>query len=189
MKALVVGGTGSTGPCIINGLLKRGYEVTMLHRGLHETELPPEVEHLHADPHWMENLKEALEGRSFDLVVSLYGRLRLIAEAIKGRTPRLISAGGALAVYKGWLRVTDPHPWYHMEESPVPVKEDDDLSPPTFENISLEDLKKTWMAKSNGQCVFISAKKQDNIREMRELLYEKVKEIHSQRYPYNDYLY
>ncbi len=128
MKALVVGGTGSTGPCIINGLLKRGYEVTMLHRGLHETELPPEVEHLHADPHWMENLKEALEGRSFDLVVSIYGRLRLIAEAIKGRTPRLISAGGALAVYKGWLRVTEPHPWYHMEESPVPVKEDDDLA-------------------------------------------------------------
>ncbi len=69
------------------------------------------------------------------------------------------------------------------------MKEDDDLSPPTFENVSLEDLKKTWMAKSNGQCVFISAKKQDNIREMRELLYEKVKEIHSQRYPYNDYLY
>ena len=128
MKALVVGGTGSTGPCIIDGLLKRGYEVTMLHRGIHEIELPQEVEHLHADPHWPENLKEALEGKSFDLVVSIYGRLRLIAEAIKGRTPRLISVGGALAVYKGWLRVTETQPWYHMEESRVPVTEDDDLA-------------------------------------------------------------
>ncbi|MFC2080716.1 GTPase HflX [Bacteroidota bacterium] len=69
------------------------------------------------------------------------------------------------------------------------VKEEDDLTPPGFENLSLEDLKDTWMANSNGQCVFISAKKQDNIREMRELLYEKVKEIHSMRYPYNDFLY
>ncbi|MFC2115743.1 GTPase HflX [Bacteroidota bacterium] len=69
------------------------------------------------------------------------------------------------------------------------VKEEDDLTPSGFENLSLEDLKDTWMANSNGQCVFISAKKQDNIREMRELLYEKVKEIHSMRYPYNDFLY
>ena len=69
------------------------------------------------------------------------------------------------------------------------VKEEDDLSPPTTENMSLDDLKKTWMARSNGQCVFISARDQDNIQEMRELLYEKVKEIHSQRYPFNDYLY
>ncbi len=60
---------------------------------------------------------------------------------------------------------------------------------PTQENISLGDLKKTWMAQSNGQCVFISAKNLDNIKEIRGLLYEKVKEIHSKRYPYNDYLY
>ena len=46
MKALVIGGTGSTGPYIIDGLLNRGYEVTMLHRGVHEIELPEEVEHL-----------------------------------------------------------------------------------------------------------------------------------------------
>lgn len=128
MKALVVGGTGATGPFIIDGLLKRGYEVTMLHRGLHEAELPSEVKHLHADPHWMEGLKEALEGKGFDLVVAIYGRLRLIAEAIKGRTHRLISVGGALAVYKGWLRVTESVPWQRMEDSPVPVKEDDALA-------------------------------------------------------------
>ncbi len=69
------------------------------------------------------------------------------------------------------------------------LKEEDDLNPPTRENMSLEDLKKTWMAQSNGQCVFISAKNRENIQEIRSLLYEKVREIHSQRYPYDDFLY
>jgi GTP-binding protein HflX len=69
------------------------------------------------------------------------------------------------------------------------VKEEDDLSPDTRENISLDDLRKTWMAKSNGACVFISAKKLENIKEIRDLLYEKVKEIHAKRYPYDDFLY
>jgi GTP-binding protein HflX len=69
------------------------------------------------------------------------------------------------------------------------VKEEDDLSPETRENISLDDLKKTWIAKSNGACVFISAKKLENIKELRDLLYEKVKEIHAKRYPYDDFLY
>ncbi len=69
------------------------------------------------------------------------------------------------------------------------VKEEDDLSTPIPENMSLDDLKKTWMARSNGQCVFISATKMDNIQEVRDLLYEKVREIHVARYPYNDFLY
>jgi GTP-binding protein HflX len=69
------------------------------------------------------------------------------------------------------------------------VKEEDDLSPDTHENLSLDDLKKTWIAKSNGACVFISAKKLENINEIRDLLYEKVKKIHAKRYPYNDFLY
>ena len=69
------------------------------------------------------------------------------------------------------------------------VKEEDDLSPDTRENLSLDDLKKTWIAKSNGTCVFISAKKLENIKEIRDLLYEKVKKIHAKRYPYDDYLY
>ena len=69
------------------------------------------------------------------------------------------------------------------------VKEEDDLSPSTWENVNLDDLKKTWMAKSNDQCVFISARTMNNIKEMRDLLYQKVKEIHSTRYPYNDFLY
>jgi GTP-binding protein HflX len=69
------------------------------------------------------------------------------------------------------------------------VKEEDDLSPDTRENISLGDLKKTWMARSNGTCVFISAKNQENINEIRDLLYEKVKKIHAKRYPYDNFLY
>ena len=69
------------------------------------------------------------------------------------------------------------------------VKEEDDLSPDTRENLSLDDLKKTWIAKSHGACVFISAKKPENIKEIRDLLYEKVKKIHAKRYPYDDYLY
>jgi GTP-binding protein HflX len=69
------------------------------------------------------------------------------------------------------------------------VKEEDDLGPDTRENISLDDLKKTWIAKSNSACVFISARKLENIKELRDLLYEKVKEIHAKRYPYNDFLY
>ncbi len=69
------------------------------------------------------------------------------------------------------------------------VKEEDDLSPDTRENISMDDLKNTWIAKSSGACVFISARKLENIKELRDLLYEKVKEIHAKRYPYNDFLY
>ncbi len=68
-------------------------------------------------------------------------------------------------------------------------KEEDDLTPITKENISLEELEKTWMAKLNDNCIFISAKKKINIEEMRTLLYEKIKAIHIQRYPYNDFLF
>mgnify|MGYP006298323249 FL=1 len=68
-------------------------------------------------------------------------------------------------------------------------KEDDDLTPKTKENLTLEELRKSWMAKINTPCVFISAKNKQNIEEFREVLYEKVKEIHQVRYPYNDFLY
>ena len=128
MKALVVGGAGATGPLIIDGLLERGYEVTILHRGVHESGLHSELEHIHADPHWRENLQEALQGKSFDLAVAVYGRLRLVAETLIGRTSRLISVGGALPVYKGWMKITEANPWEHMEATPVPLEEDHPLS-------------------------------------------------------------
>ncbi len=63
-------------------------------------------------------------------------------------------------------------------------KEVDDLSPLTKENISLEQLKNTWMSNLNAQCVFISAANKQNIDEFKHLLYEEVKKIHSKRYPY-----
>jgi nucleoside-diphosphate-sugar epimerase len=98
MKALVVGGTGPSGPFLVNGLLKRGYDVTVLHGGQHEVEFDQPVEHIHADPHFDETLNPVLEGRTFDLAVATYGRIRLIAEAMKRKTSRLLSvSGGAYA--------------------------------------------------------------------------------------------
>ena len=68
-------------------------------------------------------------------------------------------------------------------------KEPDDLTPPTKENISLDELKKTWMAKLNDDCLFISAREKMNVDELRDTLYAKVRELHVQKYPYNDFLY
>ena len=67
-------------------------------------------------------------------------------------------------------------------------KDPDDLTPVRKENISLDDLKKTWMAKLNDDCIFVSAKNRDNIDEFRDVLYRKVRELHVQKYPYNDFL-
>lgn len=70
-------------------------------------------------------------------------------------------------------------------------QEEDDLLPPTRENISLDDLQRTWMAKlgETSKAVFISARNKTNIDELREILYERVKAIHIKRYPYNDFLF
>ena len=68
-------------------------------------------------------------------------------------------------------------------------KDEDDLTPVEKENYSLDDLKKTWMAGSESQCVFISARNKTNINELRKVLYEEVKKIHIKRYPYNSFLY
>lgn len=68
-------------------------------------------------------------------------------------------------------------------------KEEDDLTEITRENLSLDDLKKSWIGRLGDNCVFISAKKQINIDALRALLYQKAREIHTQRFPYNDFLY
>ena len=68
-------------------------------------------------------------------------------------------------------------------------KEEDDLTPMTKENISLDDLKKTWMSKMQENCIFISAKDKTNLEELKSLLYKRVKEIHVTRFPYNDFIY
>lgn len=68
-------------------------------------------------------------------------------------------------------------------------KDEDDLLPIQRENISLEELKATWISKLHDNCIFISAKEKINIENMKALLYEKVKTIHVERYPYNDFLF
>ena len=73
---------------------------------------------------------------------------------------------------------------YHWLE-----KESDDSTPETKENVTLEELKKTWMARLNDNCLFISAKEKENVDVFRTVLYKKVRELHVQKYPYNDFLY
>ena len=68
-------------------------------------------------------------------------------------------------------------------------KEPDDLTPPTKENVSLDELKRTWMAKLSSSPIFISAKNKENIEELRTQLYQMVRQLHVQKYPYNDFLY
>ena len=73
---------------------------------------------------------------------------------------------------------------YHWIE-----KEKDDLTPATKENIPLEELERTWMARLNDNCLFISVKTKCNIETFRKALYTHVRELHVQKYPYNDFLY
>ena len=68
-------------------------------------------------------------------------------------------------------------------------KDPDDLTPPTRENVSLAELERTWMAKLSDGCIFISARRQQNIDGLKDLLYRRVSQIHVQKYPYNDFLY
>ena len=68
-------------------------------------------------------------------------------------------------------------------------KEEDDLTPKTKENVSLDELMQTWMAKMHDSCIFISARERDNIDELKTLMYNRVRELHVQKYPYNDFLY
>jgi GTP-binding protein HflX len=68
-------------------------------------------------------------------------------------------------------------------------KDEDDLSPIKRENISLEELKKTWMSKMQDNCIFISAREKQNVDELKELMYNKIKALHIERYPYNDFLF
>ncbi|MBQ0095760.1 MAG: GTPase HflX [Bacteroidetes bacterium] len=76
---------------------------------------------------------------------------------------------------------TDAYTWIE--------KEADDLTPMTRENITMEELQRTWMGRLNGECLFVSALKKTGLEEMRKTLYDRVKQLHVQKYPYNDFLY
>ena len=119
-RTLVIGGTGPTGLPIVRGLVERGHAVTILHRGLHEhDETPAAVEHLHADPYDEASLADALDGRTFDVTLAMYGRLRRIAKLLAGRTGQFLSVGGVPA-YRGWM-----NPWlFDPPGLPVPTAED-----------------------------------------------------------------
>lgn len=89
----------------------------------------------------------------------------------------------------------------HKEEKPMIIvfnkidafsfvpKEEDDLTPRTRENVSLDELKNTWMNRLQDNCIFISAKEKTNVDELKTKLYSRVREIHTTRFPYNDFLY
>ncbi len=68
-------------------------------------------------------------------------------------------------------------------------KEEDDLTPPTRENISLDELRRSWIARANTPCIFISARERQGIDRLRSDLYGMVREIHAGRYPFNNFLY
>ena len=68
-------------------------------------------------------------------------------------------------------------------------KPEDDLTVMHFENYSLEHWKKTWMAKTSYPTLFISATEKENIEELRKTIYEEVKKLHIQRFPYNNFLF
>ena len=76
---------------------------------------------------------------------------------------------------------TDAYTWIE--------KEANDLTPATRENITMEELQRTWMGRLNGECLFVSALKKTGIENMRKVLYDRVKQLHVQKYPYNDFLY
>jgi nucleoside-diphosphate-sugar epimerase len=119
-RALVIGGTGPTGIPIVRGLVDAGHDVTILHRGQHEhAETPAQVRHLHHDPYDEADLRTALDGETFDLVIAMYGRLRTIARLTAGTVGRFVSVGGVPA-YRGWM-----NPWlYEPPGLPVPIRED-----------------------------------------------------------------
>lgn len=119
-RVLVIGGTGPTGGPIVRGLLDRGHEVTLFHRGLHEDpEFEHRVAHLHRDPYDPAAVAEVFAEHRFDVTLAMYGRLRVIAEAAVGATGRFYSVGGVPAVL-GWM-----NPFLHVPHGvPVPVDED-----------------------------------------------------------------
>jgi nucleoside-diphosphate-sugar epimerase len=118
MRVLVVGGTGPTGPHVVRGLLVRDHQVTVFHRGVHEQADLPDVEHLHGDPHFRESIDQTLGARTFDVVIAMYGRVKLLATALTGRCEQFVSISG-VPVYSGYfpragtqlpIPVTEAHP-------------------------------------------------------------------------------
>ena len=116
----MIGGTGPSGIPIVRRLVAHGHDVTILHRGTHERpETPPDLLHIHADPYDEVSLRGALAGGTWDVVVAMYGRLRMVADATREHCDHFVSVGGVPA-YHGWTNA-----WLHEPAGlPVPVRED-----------------------------------------------------------------
>ncbi len=122
-SALLIGGTGPTGPPIARGLEERGFEVIVLHSGNHEVPEVAHFRHLHGDVFSEDGLRAVLGEETFDVAIASYGRLRSIADVLTGRTGRLMSIGG-VPVYRGFF-----DPAIHRPPGlPVPTREDADLA-------------------------------------------------------------
>lgn len=124
-RALVVGGTGPSGPYLLHGLLERGFDVTMFHTGRHEPEDLPDVAHLHGNPYDADSIAQTLGDARWDVVVATYGRVRHIAAHVAGKTDQFVSVSGT-PIYKGFVSpgVLDP------PGLAVHVDEDFELVPP-----------------------------------------------------------
>jgi nucleoside-diphosphate-sugar epimerase len=102
MKTLLIGGAGPTGPHVLRGLVERGHDVVVLHRGVHEADDLPAVPHIHADPHFASSLGVAVAGLEFDLVLSMYGRTAVAAQVFAGQCGHIVCIGGT-PIYRGLL--------------------------------------------------------------------------------------
>lgn len=113
-------------------------------------------------------------------------------EEMQEHQPWQVRKGGTNAAQKG-KRTTRTIPtivvFNKIDAFTYTPKEEDDLTPMHRENISLEELQRTWMAKLHDDCIFISAADKTNIDALKSLLYDRIKAIHIQRYPYNDFLF
>ena len=116
-RALVVGGTGPTGPYIVNALLADGYEVVIYHSGAHEVDFDGMVEHRHGDARDPDNIAATLGEERWDVAVCTSGRLRALAEHLAGKVDRLVGITGQ-PVYAGSTRPTP------RGKLPLPVPED-----------------------------------------------------------------
>src|SRR3546814_7392666 len=109
MKALLIGGSGATGVPIAHGLRDSGYDVTILHRGVHEPDEIASFRHIHADPHFGSSVSDALGDARFDAVILGYGRVAELAPLFERRCGRLVALGG-IPIYPGYLDPGAEHP-------------------------------------------------------------------------------
>lgn len=107
--ALVIGGTGPTGPPLVDGLLSRGYDLTIFHTGRHELPDGPDIPHIHGDPFDADGIAEALGDQKFDVVIATYGRVRLLAQHLAGNCGHFLAVGGT-PVYDGFVNPAARYP-------------------------------------------------------------------------------